>query len=619
MRALGEILLKKFRVFKGKMMPEGTALRWGYDWLLARVKRFFGVIEEQSLGEEIILQYRVAKGRMFPFGSRRRRFYERITTIFRKAAAYDIAENHSITYEEWLAKRHPSENVLYGMQREINEFSYQPKIAIGIIAREGVELTAWQKSIKSIASQVYHNWKIYLIGAGDLPFTKQEGSPVVGVGSVKDFFADKENDFAGFIYPGDIIQPHGLFKIVQQLNIEKEIDLVYCDNDWLSQSGAREKPFFKPDWSPDLLMGMNYLGRFFCVKTACLENEEGLDSNLYKMILIAGFKCKKISHIPNILCSYVSYQPDSKAEKKDLEYIIRKRGPEAEVLPLVRQDAHRVRYKIAENFLVSVIIPTAFSNPDIFRKCFDSLVQKTSYRNIEIIVMDNSRGALAKGNIAMPKEKCRIMEYKEEFNYARINNMAAKESNGAMILFLNDDTEVLNSDWIDAMLEHCQRREIGVVGAKLLYPDRTVQHGGIFFTGKKEVIGRHSFRFVKDGADHYGFLDVVRNTSAVTGACMMIRREVFRELNGFNETLVVECNDADLCLRAIEKGYRIVWTPFARLLHYEAVSRIDVYKPLPKDRITFWNRWKVKLEKGDPYFNPNLSVDKEDYSLKPIK
>jgi len=528
-------------------------------------------------------------------------------------------DEHSISYEEWLSKRHPSENVLYGMQREINEFPYQPKIAIGIIAREGVESFAWQKSIKSVAGQVYHNWKIYLIGAGDLPFSKQEGASVVGVDSVKDLFVDKENDFIGFVYPGDIIQPHCLFKIVQRLNIEKEIDLVYCDNDWLNESGNRVKPFFKPDYSPDLLMGMNYVGRFFCVKASCLKKTEGLDDNLYKMLLIAESKCKKILHIPNILCSYFDHHSDAKSGKETLEYIIRKRGREAEVLSLPRNDAYRVRYKIIENPLISIIIPTAFSKPDIFQKCFSSLAQKTAYRNIEIIIIDNSRSDLSRCSIDMSQMKCRVIKYKDEFNYARINNIAAKEANGAMLLFLNDDTEALNSDWMGAMIEHCQRKEIGIVGAKLLYPDGTVQHGGIFFTGKNDVMGRHSFRFVKDGADYYGFLDVVRNTSAVTGACMMMRREVFRELNGFDETLEVECNDTDLCLRVIEKGYRIIWTPFARLLHHEAISRIDVYKPLPKDRIIFWNRWKTKLEKGDPYFNPNLNVDKEDYSLKSIK
>ena len=627
MKALGEVLLDKYRWLKGKLMPENTARRGFYDWWLGRLKRLVGVPAEEQLGEAIILKYRVLKGRMFPFGSRRRNAYERLIGIFRAVMGKNRADERPVTYEEWLLKRHPSENTLYGMQRETREFKYQPRIAICIISNSGLanrqqDVLPWQKSIKSLAAQVYHNWKLYLIDTKNLTMFHQDGSPVVNAASSKEIMADRENDFVGFIYPGDILQPHCLFKVVQRLNIEKDIDLLYSDNDYLDKDGKREKPFFKPDWSPDLLMGMNYVGRFFLAKREIFDESEISGNNLYGFLLGVVKNNRKVIHIPNILYSLIDYEPDNDAGKSAIQSALKKNSLDAEVIPLEQKGMFRVKYKLTTRRMVSIVVPTAFSRPEMFKRCIDSVITKTVYTNYEIIIMDNSKGKLIKKTVIsqIPSNiKCQIIEYNELFNYARINNYGARTAKGEYLLFLNDDTEIINSDWLEAMLEHCQRKETGVVGAKLLYPDGTVQHGGIFFTGYKDVVARHNFRFVKDDTGKYGLLEVVRDVSAVTGACMMMRRDVFDELGGFDEKLVVECNDSDLCLRALEKGYRVIWTPFARLIHHEAISRVDVYKPLKGDRAYFWKRWQKRLLKGDPYYNPNLNVDKEDYSIRPVK
>lgn len=625
MKALGEVLLDKYRWLKSKLIPENTIRRRFYDWGLKRLKRLVRVPLEESLGEIVILEYRVFKGRALPFGSCRRNAYERLLNIFR--GAIGKSEARPVTYEEWLAQRHPSEDILYGMQRETREFKYQPRIAVGIInnslsAGQIQGVLAWQKSIKSLAMQVYHNWKLYLIDAKDMPMPQQEGSPIVNADSIKEILGDKEIDFAGFIYPGDVLKPHCLFKMVQRLNIEKDIDIIYSDHDYLSGDDRPERPFFKPDWSPDLLMGMNYISRFFLAKRERLNEAATPDDNLYGFLLEAARKNWKAAHIPNVLHSLTDYETDRQKEQNTIQNFLKKNSIDAEVLPLAQKGLPRVKYKLSGRQMVSIIVPTAYSRPEIFKRCIDSVVGKTAYDNYEIIIIDNSKGKLDK-EIAIPQGtsniKSRIIRFDEPFNYARINNHGARAAAGEYLLFLNDDTEAINGDWIEAMLEHCQRKEIGIAGAKLLYPDGTVQHGGIFFTGCRDVVARHNFRFAKDDAGKYGFLQAVRNVSAVTGACMMVRRDVFTELGGFDEKLVVECNDSDLCLRALEKGYRIAWTPFARLIHHEAISRVDVYKPLMGDRAYFWKRWQKWLLKGDPYYNPNLSVDKEDYSIKPLK
>jgi GT2 family glycosyltransferase len=284
---------------------------------------------------------------------------------------------------------------------------------------------------------------------------------------------------------------------------------------------------------------------------------------------------------------------------------------EGEVLDGAFPGRYRVRPRILNPELVSIIIPTR-DKTKLLETCIRSIEQKTDYPNYEIIIVDNG-SVEARTLEYFKRTPHRVLSFNQKFNYSRINNFGAQHARGKYLLFLNNDTEVISGEWISAMVEYAQQDPIGIVGAKLLYRNRTIQHVGVVL-GLGGVAGHAFSRFPERTSQYFGLNNCIRNYSAVTGACMMIRKEVFDRVGGFDERLAVAFNDVDLCLRVRDRGWRIVWTPYATLYHYESASRGFTLDPA---EIRFMQeRWGQALLQ-DPFYNPNLTTRRTDFSPRP--
>ena len=284
---------------------------------------------------------------------------------------------------------------------------------------------------------------------------------------------------------------------------------------------------------------------------------------------------------------------------------------------------YRVQYRLSDTLLISIIIPNQDHAVEL-EKCIGSISQKTTYPNFEIVIAENQsreQDTFKLYEQLKQDPRIRILTWEKPFNYSRVNNWAARQANGEVILFLNNDTQVINGDWLEQMLQFALRSDVGAVGAKLYYPDGTIQHGGVII-GIGGVAGHSHKYFPKDHPGYFGQLVFPRNVSAVTAACLMIRKHVFQEIDGFDEDYPLAFGDVDLCLRILQEGYLNVWTPYAELYHHESKTRgydnsEENARRFQEDTDRFKKRWSTVLEQGDHYYNPNLTLITEDYHIDP--
>lgn len=393
--------------------------------------------------------------------------------------------------------------------------------------------------------------------------------------------------------------------------LEKDADLIYCDecimhnaqctmNSSLPKNNEG-KYYFKPDYGPDSLRGCNYIGPFFVcrnelLKEAGVENYAELEEDgKWDAVIRTAEKAKKVYHIPKTLF----YR-----ETHDVSL-------------------RRVRDPIDGKPLVSILIPNKDHREDL-KRCVDSVREKSTYGNWEIVIIENN--STEKETFEYYEElkrdgRIRVVSREGAFNYSAVNNLGAKAAKGEYFLLLNNDTEVISPDWIQEMLMYAQRQDVGAVGAKLYYPDGTIQHAGIGI-GIKMLAGHYFRGFPGDSDGYYGRLKYAQNVSAVTGACMMVSRRVYEAMDGLDESFSVVFNDVDFCLRIRKAGYLIVWTPWAELTHYESRSRgsdedtPEKRKFFVRETNRFLRRWWKALDKGDPYYNVNLTRWREDFSLR---
>ena len=353
------------------------------------------------------------------------------------------------------------------------------------------------------------------------------------------------------------------------MNVAKA-DCFYTDEDTVYGT-AFINPHFKPDWSPDLFRNCNYITNFFGVKSDLLE-KIGRWSSRYDLLLKASELAKNIVHIPKIL--FHVREDITDIDEVALNDHLKRINLTGAVKKGLLDKSRKIEYILADAAKVSIIIANKDSS-QVLEKCISSINKKSSYRNFEIIIVEN--GSVEPETFAYYEEisaspAVRIIKWTEPFNFSAVNNYAARHASGDVLLFLNNDVEVISQDWLERMLEYAVRKDIGCVGAKLYYPDDTIQHGGVT-VGLGGVAG-HSYNGFKREADGYfGRLKLVQNLSAVTAACVMIRKEVFEEVGGFEEGYPLAFNDVDLCLKIRKHGYLIVWTPFAELYHYESITR----------------------------------------------
>lgn len=426
---------------------------------------------------------------------------------------------------------------------------------------------------------------------------------------------DTVSELIGVVGPGDELGADTFAEMAIAGGLRRHADFLYADETRISPVSREREAFFKPDFSPDLLLSTNYIGRPWFAAASLLHQTGATPASLaadgeYDLVLRCTELAAHVHHLPVLLCQRGAAELDSdEASAAALARVAVRGGFPAEVLPAIIPGTFRLKRTAPATGKVSIIIPTCAAHGYI-EQCIETLRAKTAYRDYEILVIDNIPETEADWKSWVAGKADKIVDIPDAFNWSRFNNRAVDAADGEYLLFLNDDIEIVQDDWLDVLLEQMQRPEVAIVGPQLLYPDRKVQHAGMFLA--TNGIGRHAFRFAaEDDPCYFGLALTQRNVMAVTGACMLVRRETFERLGRFDEAHEIVNNDLDFCLRAHRAGLLTVFTPYATLIHYELASRDrlkDVF-----DLSHFNAHWKTLFAAGDPYFSPRLSRHADDY------
>ena len=437
--------------------------------------------------------------------------------------------------------------------------------------------------------------------------------------------------FVGLLDNDDALTRDALLEVALRIRSD-DADLIYSDEDKLDEGGVNVEPHFKPDYNEDYFLAINYICHFSVIRRELLQQIGGFRTGFdgaqdYDLLLRVTERTRRIAHIPKVLYHWrrtsgstavnASAKPQtSEAGRRALAESLARRGIDARVCEGPFPNTYRVTRGIQGKPLVSLLIPFR-DKPELLEACISSILAKTSYQRFEIIGIDNNSSEASTQRVMQALQardsRVRFVRYEAPFNYSAINNFGATQARGEHLLFLNNDTEVLDSGWLEALLAHSQRRNVGVVGAKLLYSDDTIQHSGVI-VGVGGVAGHAHLFLPADAPGYFSRAQLAQNLSAVTFACAMTRREVFERVGGLNDKeLRIAFNDVDYCLRVREAGYLIVYTPDAVLHHYESKSR--GYEDTPEKQTRFageirymQQRHDAVLRDGDPYYNPNLSL-----------
>jgi len=544
-------------------------------------------------------------------------------------------------YQAWFEARRAKAGDLAALREQGNRFDYRPCVSI-ITPVFNTPVKWLEECVQSVLAQVYEKWELILVDDDSsdpelikfLPELAARDSRIVlgkvdkrgGISAASNRGLEiAEGDWIGFLDHDDVLEPNALFEHMKWLQDHRDADLIYSDEDKLTEEGL-DSPIFKPDWSPDYFLSCNYVCHFTLIRREVVRQVGGFRSEFdgaqdYDLFLRIIEKTTRIDHIPRVLYHWrrslastadnIRRKPGSlETGRLALEAHLERQEYAGHVTVDWRTHAYWIKRELKEAKKISIIIPVR-DRIDLLERCIDSLTSKTSYAPYEIIIVDNESES-EEARAYFSRLKHRVLRYPGPFNFSAINNFAVEETDSPWLLFLNNDTEVIERDWLSIMAEHVQRPEVGAVGPRLLYPDDTVQHGGIVVG--VGGIAEHAFRgFPAEAPGVCRQLQVTRNYSAVTGACLLTRREVFKKVRGFDEErLPVTFSDVDLCLKMRRAGYLIVYTPFATLYHHESGSRRRTVEPLETEVMR--QRWAAVLE-NDPYYNANLSRERADFSL----
>jgi GT2 family glycosyltransferase len=543
-------------------------------------------------------------------------------------------------YQQWMLLHAPPSRD--DMRAAIGTFQERPLVSL-LVCDDTADLPRLAALIATLRGQAYERWELCLatprvsrtthVDLDGLAADEPRVRPILGVdrtATYADALKVASGDFVGVMKTGDELSPDALFQLVKHLN-ESDADIVYSDEDWLSESGHREDPFFKPEWGPDLLLSTNYLERLGIFRRRLVDEVGGFvvaagRAQVYDLVLRLTERTGRIAHVPRVLYhsrrspttadTVLARHAANRDESRVLGEALRRRGVTGRATALFARQGPRcytVRPDLRQRPLVSIVIPTRDQRA-LLQTTLESIWARTDYDRYEIIVIDNqSSDADAVRYLESLPPRCQVHRWKERFNYSALNNFGVRHARGEQLLFLNNDVEVIRPDWLTAMLEHAQRPEVGAVGARLLYGDGRIQHAGVV-VGVNRAAANAFRTWPGETIGNLRLADLTRNCSAVTGACMMVPRRVFEELGGFDEELRVVLNDVDLCLKIRQRGYLVVYTPDALLYHYEGSSRGRLHPP-PDERV-FQERWHDVLDRGDPYYNPNLSYRYDDWRIE---
>ena len=563
-------------------------------------------------------------------------------------------EPEEVPYGPWFEKHKPSAEELERQRKK--KWKNPPLISVAVPAYR-TPPGFLEQMILSVKEQTYPHWELCIVNAsrgedgmeqvlgryagGDERIRVKNLEENLGIaGNTNEALEMARGEFVGLLDHDDLLAPQALFRIAEALTADPQADAVYTDEDKVTTDLSEHfQPHFKPDFNLDLLRSNNYITHFFVVRTRLAREAGGFRREFdgaqdYDFIFRCTEGAKKVLHVPEVLYHWRTHKastadnPASKmyafeAGKRAIEAHLARCGQEGTVS--LRKDLgfYRVEYPVQGEPLVSILIPNR-DQKETLEKCLNSIWEKSTYNNYEILIVENNSSSPEIFNYYREIEKrpgVQILTWKEGFNYSAINNFGEKSAAGDYLLFLNNDVEVINPRWIEELLGNCQRKEVGIVGAKLYYPDDTIQHAGTVI-GIGGIAGHAFLNMPRSRTGYLHKASLQMDLSAVTAACMMMKRQVFEQLGGFEERLSVAFNDVDLCLRTVQAGYLVVYNPEVELYHYESKSRgaEDSEEKVRRfqEEIEFMRcRWMDLLKKGDPYYNRNLTLSKWNYSLRP--
>tara|TARA_B110000438_G_scaffold302402_1_gene359974 strand:- start:130 stop:2007 length:1878 start_codon:yes stop_codon:yes gene_type:complete len=506
-----------------------------------------------------------------------------------------------------------------------NDFQILPKITIVLNSHESQ--TVFLKSIKSILNQSYSNWELFIIrnsysnkeikyaihNLDDSLFEKITFFDKIDQSFVKQITSLMSGEFVCMMEKNIILQNNSFLSIVKTINQKTNFDLLYSDEEVLFEHEDKIKPFFKPDWSPYLFLQMNYVGNLFLVsKKFLLETDFSSNNSIENITSILQNFCnnaKNIFHLPEILFTsiyskHLDFNPFFNRENISLN--LEHRNIQANVQEIDNSKICKIDFELTNEPKVSIIIPTK-NNHRLLSECIRSLEYNTNYKNFEIIIVDNNSNERTKSYLSsLPYN---VILFEEEFNFSQMNNIALEQSTGDYILFLNDDTESIELNWLSEMVSICQQNDVGAVGAKLLYNDNTIQHAGMAHL--KNGFFFHPLQKLSSENDvHFDTLNLIRECSSVTGACVLTTRKILNDIKNYDETFDVYYGDSDLCFKIRKLGYSIIFTPNA-ILRHDGSSTIRKQSKIfiPTENFyDFVTKWPV-VKNGDPYYNSNFSYD----------
>jgi ADP-heptose:LPS heptosyltransferase/GT2 family glycosyltransferase len=532
----------------------------------------------------------------------------------------------------WSLRRRMSPAEIDLLTRPLIGASHRPSFGVVLPLPRGANvLEQARATLASLGTQAYENWCLHILTRTRQPETLRR-ELLHGLDELSDrvellsgdravgrlLARDSADSHLMVLCPGDELGCDALLDFAVHTTLHPEVDFLYSDERQASPSSGKVEAFFKPQWSPDLLLSMNYLGRAWCARAdifrrAAIRPSELVNAGSYHLALRLTEQAASIRHVPaTLLQAAETIAEDDAAKRNALQKALTRRGIAAVIKPGRAAGTYRVRRKIATRGLVSIIIPTCAAR-GLIRTCIETLRGLTAYRNFEIVCIENIPADKPDWKAWLRAHADRVIETVEPFNWSRFNNLAMAASRGEFLLFLNDDIEIIDPAWLDALLEQAERPEVGVVGPQLLYPDRRVQHAGMFLAALG--VGRHAFRYAaEDDPGYFGLALTQRDVIAVTGACLITRRETFEALGRFDETHDVVNNDIDYCLRVWRHGLRTIYTPHTRLIHHELASRTEIADSY--DAAAFESKWRSVFVAGDPFFHPRLAKDRDDYSIE---
>lgn len=493
-------------------------------------------------------------------------------------------------YQKWIEINESNENHRVELQLWCSNLS-DPAL-VTFILRGGDDQALIDKTVESLQSQYYGNWQLLISGSSSA--SQIHDSRVQNVNETE-ISKGIKGEWLAPISQGDTLSSTALGEVFRVITNQQDLDFIYTDHDVMDADGRRSDPFFKPEWSPEFLGDLPYTSRLSVYRTQLIPTDSLFWIDEQSWLKYFASRSVRAIRIPKVLYHF----------SKKPEFNLKPQSP-----------------RLQNPGSISILIPT-HDQPEKLKCAVDSILNKSTYTNFEIVILNNSseqQQTLQLFEEIRKRDRIRVLDYPHPFNFSAINNYGVAQIDSDYVVFLNDDTEVITLVWLEAMMDYAQKDQIGAVGAKLLYRDNTIQHGGILIGLPQIAVHAHK-GFPKDSEGYQKRLVAVQNFSAVTAACMMMRRDLFLEVGGFDENLPLAYNDVDLCLKLLAFGKRIVWTPYAELFHDESQTRglevsLEKQKRLSSEADYFLQRWKDVLEKGDPYYNPNLTLENGAFKIR---